>query len=147
MALQPPPSPSPQDPMQIQQLIEQLKASGATEDDIKSILSEGGSPAALGRMYDQSAYLRKAATAPDSSRNAFGAIAQGLAGYGAGKADTRFQQDITGLQQADYIRRRKYYDLLGRQKGSISDQPEQVGYSPDQLSRFQQYPNQDYGEF
>lgn len=118
----------PTDPMERQAFLEQLRASGATEEQIQSILKDPTNLAALGKMYDQSAYLRKAATAADSSKNVFGAVAQGLAGYMASEKDKDFMGSTKEGAQADYIRRRNVFDLLGKRKAapgstSISDAP------------------------
>jgi hypothetical protein len=106
----------PTDPLERQKFLEQLRANGATEEQIQSILRDPTNLAALGKMYDQSAYLRKAATAADSSKGIFGAVAQGLGGYMANQKDKEFMGAIDKSEQANYIRRRTVFDLLGKRR-------------------------------
>jgi len=72
---------------------QQLRAQGIPPELIRQILGMGeADPSALSKQYDQSAYVRRAATSPDYAKTGAGVIAQGLAGYMAGKANKDFSQ-------------------------------------------------------
>lgn len=69
------------------------------------IETDEGDPemAALKRQMETADVLRARATAPDTSKNVFGAMAQGLSGYGAGKA----QKEYADLLRPHTQRRQK----------------------------------------
>jgi len=78
---------------------QRLREQGIPEELIKQLLGLGlDDPSGLAKQYDQSAYLRRAATSGDYAKSGAGVIAQGIAGALAGKADKNYAGAIRKYQ-------------------------------------------------
>lgn len=116
------------DPIQKEELQRLLRSQGIDDATIETIIGTdtAESAHALGKMYDQSAYLRKAATAGDTSKNVFGAAAQGLAGYMTGQKDNEYKDIMKQRQQADMLRNKAVYGLERRRRRNELGLPDTV---------------------
>src|SRR3972149_9544336 len=84
-------------------------------ETIKAILEMSGDDLEIQAMLKQmtmSDALRGAALAPGTSKNVFGAVAQGLAGYGAGREQEQFRTGMKGMGQRKAAGRGRFFVAL-----------------------------------
>ena len=78
---------------------EMLRAQGIPEEVISQLLGLASKdPSGMGKQYEQSAYLRRAAPSGDYAKSGAGAIAQGLAGLMVGQADKAYGAKVKGYE-------------------------------------------------
>lgn len=96
-------------------------------DAVKALLAMSGDDLELQAILKQletANQLRHSAIGSDS-KNAYGAIAQGLAGYGAGKRESDFNTGIERLKGSKKTGRQSFYDMMFP-KEVADEQPEQL---------------------
>jgi hypothetical protein len=109
-------------------------------ETIKSILAMSGDDLEIQAMIKQMAMadsLRGAAIAPGTSKNVYGALAQGLAGYGSGREQEKFDTGMKGMGQRKMTGRSKFFDALF---------PKQTSEEPELLNSFDT-PQEDTGAY
>jgi hypothetical protein len=78
---------------------QKLREQGIPEELIAQLLNLGShDPSGLTKQYDQSAYLRRAATSGEFAKTGLGVLAQGIAGALAGKADKDYGAAVRNYQ-------------------------------------------------
>lgn len=76
-----------------------LRAQGLPEELIQQLLGLNlHDPSGLAKQYEQSAYLRRAATSGDFAKSGAGVVAQGLAGFLSAKADKDYSAALRNYQ-------------------------------------------------
>jgi len=78
-----------------QEQADALRAQGIPEELIQQLLSlSSADPSGLARQYDQSAFVRRAATSGDYAKSAPGVVAQGLAGLLVNRSDKNYAEGL-----------------------------------------------------
>ena len=88
--------------------------------------SDPETKAMLAQQLSMADHLRGTATASNTAKNAFGAIAQGLAGYGAGKAQELYKQGLGKYSKDQQAGKKLFYNALFPQNQT----PQQPGMDP-----------------
>ena len=84
-------------------------------ETIKSILAMAGDDLEIQAMLKQmemSNALRGAAIAPGTSKNVYGALAQGLSGWGAGQEQKQFREGMRGMGARKAAGRGRFFEAM-----------------------------------
>ena len=96
---------------------------------IQQMIEMSGDPetkAMLAQQLSMADHLRGTATASNTGKNAFGAIAQGLAGYKSGQLQKEYGTGLGKMGQRQQAGKRAWYDAMYPQKPA----PQQPGMDP-----------------
>jgi hypothetical protein len=111
-----------------QEQADALRAQGIPEEVIQQLLGLAEhDPSGLARQYDQSAFLRRAATSGDYAKSAPGVVAQGLAGLLVNRSDKDYSEALRNYQGKATKARRSFFDTRYPRK-QITGLPDEEVY-------------------